>query len=246
MAANYNCLLLDLDGTLLDFEAAERVAISATLQHFGLPHDEEAAGLFHRVNAECWHMLERGEIKKEKLLTLRFSRFLEEAGAKGNPAQLNSDYAARLAEEAPLIPGADEFLAEAAEFCTLAATTNAIYRVQTSRLEKSGLLPFFDGVFVSEKMGAEKPSARFFDAVLRNLGVQERARVLVVGDSLTADIKGAANAKLDSCWCNFSGKENTTDIQPTHIVRDYAQLLRVAVGEEELANAALREKRHLV
>lgn len=246
MGANYNCLLIDVDGTLLDFAAAEQGAIMETLTAGGLPADEGTAELFSKINAELWASLERGEIKKDKLVIQRFSRLLSELGAQGDPIRLNNDYMTRLSAGATAYPGAAEALAELAEFCTLAVVTNGNQKVQLSRLEKSGLMPFLDEVFVSEKLGATKPAAKFFDLALKQLGIKNRQKVLVVGDSLGADIQGGINAHLDTCWCNFTGLENTTKIKPTYTVRSYAELKLVAVGEEELKLDETREKRHMV
>lgn len=246
MAANYNCLLFDVDGTLLDFNSAEREAICATLAKFELPEDEETAARFAAINAALWEKLERGEIKKDKLVVRRFAQLLEELGKEGDAIKMNNEYMTRLSAAAHSFPGADELLKDLAEFATLAVISNGIQQVQLKRLEKSGLLPYFDDIFVSEKLGVTKPSPKFFELALRRLGVKDKKRTLVIGDSLLADIKGGQNAGLDTCWINFDNAENTTGITPTHVVQSYPQLKLFAVGEEELKLAATREKRHLV
>ncbi len=244
MNANYNCLLLDLDGTLLDFGSAEQEAITATLEGSGLPSDERTAGRFTEINAELWQKLEKGEIKKDKLVLQRFALLLRELGQEGDPVKLNNEFMKHLSAAARPYPGAAELLEELAEFATLAAVTNGIGKIQSSRLEKSGLLPYFDEVFISEKLGVTKPSPKFFEMALRKLGIKSRDRVLVVGDSLEADIKGGKNAGLATCWCNFSQMENQGEIQPDFEVHSYMELKLVAVGEEALKIAENREKRH--
>lgn len=246
MAANYNCLLMDVDGTLLDFSAAEQQAITETFEKFDIPTDEETIARFSAINAELWAKLEKGEIKKDKLVVRRFAQLLEALDKQGDAIKMNNEYLTRLSGAATAYPGAAEALAELAEFCTLAVVTNGNAKVQLNRLEKSGLARYFDEVFVSEKLGVTKPNPKFFDLALKQLGIKNRGRVLVVGDSLTADIKGAAAAKLDSCWYNPEGAENTAGVLPTHTVRSYTELKLVAVGEEELKLAENREKRHMV
>ncbi len=246
MSANYNCLLFDVDGTLLDFNEAEHAAILGTLGAFDLPQDDATAALFSHINADLWEQLSKGAIKKEKLLTLRFEKLLRELGAKGDAGRLNTEFVSRLSNEAPLIPGADEILEELAEFATLAAISNGLWQVQLSRLKSSGLDKYFDDIFVSERMGVTKPAARFFDMALQKLGVTNRQKVLVIGNSLSADIKGGQNANLATCWCNFAGEENPGEVVPTYTVQSFMELKLVAVGEEELKNAAVREKKHMV
>ncbi len=246
MTANYNCILFDVDGTLLDFEQAERDAIGGTLEKFQLPYDDTTIDLFSSINAKLWSQLEKGEIKKDKLVVTRFKKLLEALNAKGDAVRINSEFMTRLSHEAPVISGADELLEELAEFATLAVATNASHKVQMRRLEKSGLLKYFDDVFVSEKLGVTKPSPKFFTLALKQLGITKKERVLVVGDSLAADVKGGQGAGLDTCWCNFANAPLPENIKPTHIIQNYTQLKMIAVGEEALKYASTREKRHTV
>ncbi|MEG0340390.1 MAG: HAD-IA family hydrolase, partial [Oscillospiraceae bacterium] len=101
-------------------------------------------------------------------------------------------------------------------------------------------------VYVSERVGAAKPQRKMFDVALAELGVDNRKKVLVIGDSLRADVRGGINAGLDTCWCNFGNIENDTGIKPTHTVRGYEELMRVIMEEEELENVGSSEKRHRV
>ncbi len=142
MMSRYNCLLFDVDGTLLDFNEAEREAITGTLEKFGLPANEETAAQFSAINAGLWARLEKGEIKKDRLVVQRFTALLQALGAKGDAVRLNSEFMTRMSDAAPMVPGANEMLAELAEFATLAVATNAVQRIQMKRLEKSGLLPY--------------------------------------------------------------------------------------------------------
>ncbi len=246
MKANYNCILLDLDGTLLDFIQAEKVAIGQTLQKFNLPSGEEQIALYADINAKLWRDLEKGEIKKEKMVLLRFQKLLQQLGAKADPVQMNNEFLKCLSLQAQPYPGAAELLEELAEFATLAIISNGSSRVQLSRLEKSGLLPYFDELFFSEDLGANKPSPKFFNQVLKKLGVKNKANVLVVGDSLEADIQGGIQSQMDTCWCNFTQQEEPKKPKPTHIACNYVELKQIAVGEEALKIASNREKRHTI
>lgn len=248
MAANYYCLLFDLDGTLLDFSADERAALKDTLATAEIDNSEESIDTFAQINEQVWAELEKNQIKRERLGAERFNRFLQkvEAKTKIDANKLNQMYMENLSKHATVFPGAQELLEELGEFATLAVVSNANKRVQMSRLEISGLLPYFDDVFLSETVGTTKPSAKFFDIALKQLGIKNKEKVLVIGDSLTADIQGGINAKLDTCWCNFTQQENNKDIVPTYTVDNYIQLKIIAIGEEELKNAEHREKKHIV
>ena len=78
--AVYHCVLFDLDGTLLDFGAAEHGALLETLEHFGLPATEQTEQTYRAINDGLWAALERGEIRQEKLVVRRFEKLQEELG----------------------------------------------------------------------------------------------------------------------------------------------------------------------
>lgn len=248
MAANYYCLLFDIDGTLLNFEKDERSALIETLESINISASEENIERFSTINSQLWNDLEKNKIKREQLGAERFNRFIKQIGATidKNGAQINKFYMETLANHATVFPGAKEILEELGEFATIAAASNANQKVQMSRLERSGLLPYFDDIFLSEKLGVNKPSAKFFELALKELGIKNKEKVLMIGDSLTADIQGGKNAGIDTCWCNFKQETSNATLQPTYTVTDYMQLKLVAIGEEELKLAERREKKHLV
>ena len=103
---------------------------------------------------------------------------------------------------------------------------------------------YMDGIYISEKIGAAKPSAKLFEHALRDLGITNRSRVLMVGDDLLADIKGGINAGVDTCWYNPRNVENKTDIAPKFTVGSYEELYRIVMEPEELENLGVRNRRH--
>lgn len=245
--AVYTCLLLDVDNTLLDFNLAERLALTETLIHYELPHDSETLDVYHKVNRDLWNALAKGEINREKLFSVRFRKFMQEiaAGDAAKGREMNEYYEGRLAGHAEALPGAVEALRELGEVATLAIVSNGTAKVQESRIRASGIGAYMDGVFISEQVGAAKPSSKLFDAALKELGVANRSRVLVVGDDLLADIKGGINSGLDTCWVNFEGQEPDGKITPKYEVRSFEELYRIVMEPEELENIGNRNRRHM-
>lgn len=241
--AYYNCLLLDVDGTLLDFDAAEQAAFDTTMAYF-FPDIQINIDDYRNINNALWAELEQGKIKQDRLVIERFARLFIKLGIKAPAAQVNEYYLAQLATNAPLIDGAIEALEELAEVATIAFVTNGIEHVQNGRLKISGIDKFADGVFISQKVGVSKPNRKIFDSAINALGITNRDKVLVVGDSLKADIKGGISAELATCWCNFNGLPLEGSFQPTHTVRGFEELLRIVMDEEELQNVGSAEKRH--
>lgn len=157
--AYYHCLLLDVDGTLLDFGAAEQKAFHETMEHFGLPATQEVADTYHTINKGLWAALEKGQIKRDKLVVRRFEELLAALERTGDAAAMNTYYLDRLSEHPDPIPGALDAVKELAEVATLAVVTNGVERVQEKRLADSGLNAYMDGVFISERVGVENPTA---------------------------------------------------------------------------------------
>ncbi|MDD3429057.1 MAG: YjjG family noncanonical pyrimidine nucleotidase [Oscillospiraceae bacterium] len=241
--ANYNCLLLDLDGTFWDFDAAELKAIQATLQQFELPCTEDVIARYKEINKALWLALEKGEVKKEKLVVMRFSRLLAALGEKREAAKMNDFYLTALSKQGDIYPGADETVIELANVATVAAVTNGVERVQMGRLKATGFTDLIDAIYVSEKIGVAKPSRKFFDYALQDLGVTNRKKVLVVGDSLNADILGGINAGLDTCWVNLTQQENNLNIKPTYVVYGYEELKHLIIGEEKKPDVYVKKER---
>lgn len=244
--ARYYCILLDSDNTLLDFDAAERKALAETFTHYNIPTDAETMETYRQINSRLWADLEKGAIRRDKLGAERFNRLLKAVGGEGKGAEMNQYYLEMLSSHPDLIPGSLEVLHELAEVATLAVITNGFYRVQSRRIQESGVADYMEEVFVSEKLGCDKPDRRCFDAALRQLGVENYANVLVVGDSLSSDIRGGVNAGLDTCWYNPNGAENTSNLTPTYEIRDLTELYKIVMEEEELANVGIKNRKHSV
>ena len=159
--AKYYCILFDADNTLLNFDAAESKALAETLVNYGIEPDAETVQTYRTINEELWRQLEKGQIRREKLLNERFSRFL-----------------------------------------------------------------------------------KAIDAALRALGVENREHVLMVGDSLTSDIQGGANAGLDTCWFNPNHTENPGKVIPTYEIASLEELYPLVMEQDELANVGQKNRRH--
>ena len=242
--AKYNCIMMDIDNTLLDFDAAERKALLETLQQFSLPCDEAAISRYHEINSSLWGELNKGKIRRDKLVVERFDRFVKEIGAAAKATELNRAYTEHLATHADVIPGAEEALQELAEVATMIAVSNGTESVERGRLKLSGFEKYFDDIFISEAVGVSKPNPKIFQIAMRKLGIEHSDKVLVVGDSLSADIQGGVNAGLDTCWVNMNGLENESGLTPTYEVKALSELYPIVMEEDELQNVGLKNRKH--
>lgn len=222
--ARYRYLLLDADGTLFDFKQAEGQALKRTLQHHQIAYDEQVRALYSRINQSLWEALEQNLMDKERLQSERFRQLLLQLGLSGSPEQLNATYLVELGSCPILIGGAEAVCRILAERYHLAIITNGIASVQRPRFIRSPLADIVRDLFISEEIGFEKPHANYFQHVLRKLEINDHREVLVIGDSLTADIAGGIKAGLDTCWYNPGHRPPDRAVTPTYEI-DQLELL---------------------
>ena len=197
-------LLWDLDGTLLDFRASEKAAIQRCFALFGLGEcGDSCVARYSAVNVRYWERLELGELTKEQVLLGRFEEFFAAEGIDVSlAAPFNEAYEEHLGETIVFRDNSYELVQRLKDRVRQYLVTNGTEKVQEKKLSRSGLGELFEGVFISDVVGAQKPSPVFFDRVLAKLGNPDRRRVMIVGDSLTGDMRGGMNAGIVCCWYN--------------------------------------------
>lgn len=226
----YKTILFDADGTLLDFDKAERSALQKVFLAQGFSFDDTVYRTYHKINDDLWKQFERGEITKPQLLSTRFATLLKALSLSADPAPFQALYQQALGEGGFTIDGARELLESLAPACRLYLITNGVSKTQHSRMARSGLREYFLELFVSEDTGYQKPLREFFDYVARHIPRYDPKTTLVVGDSLSSDIAGGQNAGLDTCWYNPARAQNTTALIPTFEIEKLSQLLPIVLG----------------
>ena len=226
----YKWLLFDADNTLFDFDAAQDFSLTRTLDHYGMEPTAERKARFKAINDALWTAFDRGEISQDALVVERFRQFLAQEGAEGDPAAWNDFCLRRLAESPTLLPGAEKLCFKLSQRYILALVTNGLAFVQRQRLKASPLARLFgDRVYISGEMGCHKPEKVFFQKVLADLGAERQAgQALVIGDSLSSDIRGAFNARLDSLWFDRSGRGEGLP-RPTYRAASFADMERILI-----------------
>ena len=202
----YNTILFDADGTLLDFHRCEREAVAEAFAAVGVEVNGEMLDEYSRINDSLWKMLERGEIEKERLVYHRFELFYEKYGFNADARLTANEYKRTLSNKAYIIDGADGLCRSLYGKAKMYIVTNGIRSNQESRLALCGLMKYFDGAFISDIVGFEKPKVEFFDRIASHIPEFDRSRTVIVGDSLSSDIQGGINYSIDTCWYNPEGK----------------------------------------
>lgn len=223
----YTTLLFDADETLLDFNRDETDALSKILDECGIEKSETNIKTYKEINVGLWKALERGEIDKPTLKKVRFRMFFEKIGytPTEDPFTINERYLSYLGEGGNLLDGAKELIND---LCSagykLYIVTNGIEKTQKKRLTKAGILSFFKEIFVSEAIGHQKPKKEYFDYVLSHIDEKDKSRVLLIGDSLTSDIKGALNADIPCAWLRHNPAADSGELKPDYIIDNIADV----------------------
>lgn len=230
--ARYKYLLWDIDGTVLDFLAAEKAALKMLFIKYGFGEcTDERIARYSAINVKYWQALERNEMTKPEILVGRFREFFETEGLDSSrAADFNNDYQVALGDTIVFCDNSDVLLKELKGKFVLAAITNGTSVAQIKKLALSGLSDIFDYTFISEEVGVEKPNMGFFDKVIEEMKLEDLSQALVIGDSLTSDIKGGNNAGIDTCWYNPYNKEKNTDAHVDYEIHNLNEIMAIIEG----------------
>ena len=216
-------LFLDLDDTILDFHKAERIAISKTIREFGVEPTEEILNLYHEINKWHWEQLELGKLTRAEVLVNRFGVLFERLGKTVDAAACAKVYEKNLSIGHYFLPGAEEAVKSLHKKYRLFLASNGTASVQKGRMTSANLYRFFEKAFVSQEIGHNKPSKAYFDACFAQIPGFDPAKAMIVGDSLTSDIRGGINAGIKTVWVN-PGHKPCGDIKPDYEIEALSRL----------------------
>lgn len=230
----FEFLLLDLDDTVLDFRRSEHEAVSKTFRSFGIEPTAQVCSRYSQINQLHWQALERKEMTREQVLVGRFATLFRELGVDVDAQSCAKAYELNLSQVHYFLPGAQEALESLVKKYRLFLVSNGTALVQAAKLKNANLKRFFEGIFISQEIGADKPSVEFFDNCFAAIPGFDPAKAMIVGDSLTSDIQGGINAGIATCWINPDHNAGREDIRPDYELERLSQLEdllnRIATG----------------
>ncbi|MFC1521153.1 YjjG family noncanonical pyrimidine nucleotidase [Elusimicrobiota bacterium] len=226
----YKLILFDADDTLLDFVKSEKVSFSILLKQYGIKRDLPAIfKTYRKISLDLWFKFERRQVTLEEIRVDRFAKTfkIHQIGLDAN--KVGKAFLDILAQNVFLIKDAKQICKKIKKFSKVGIITNGSKKVQKQRLAVSGLGKYIDFMVSSEECKYSKPHPNFFECALKRARMSDRSKVLIVGDRLDADIRGAQNFGIDSCWYNPDGLPNKTDATPNYEIKSLKQIFNILV-----------------
>ena len=217
-------ILWDLDNTIFDFSRAERIALRKTLVELGVEPVETTLNRYSELNDAQWKLLELGKLTRQQVKVRRYQLLFEELGVDASAEQAAKLYEGYLALGHYYMDGAEEVLETLRGQYRMYLVTNGTASVQHGRVNSSNLMNYIEDMFISEEVGYDKPSNAYFDACFARIPDFHKEHAVIVGDSLTSDIRGGINAGVRTIWFNPRGIEPSAELSPDREIRKLSEL----------------------
>lgn len=217
-------VFLDLDNTIFDFSKAEKIALKKTLETLGVDTSEKTLARYSVLNTAQWKLLEKGEITRQEVKVRRYRLLFEELGTDASAEEAAALYESLLGIGHYFMEGAEELLNELKGKYRLYLATNGTASVQKGRIASASLERYFDGIFISEEIGYNKPDKAYFEACFAEIPDFVKEKAVIVGDSLTSDIQGGINAGIRTVWFNQKGEPGDGEIVADAEIRSLLEL----------------------
>ena len=209
---------MDLDDTIFDFHKAEHIALTKTLETLGLTPDPKVLSRYSEINVAQWRLLEQGKLTREQVKERRYELLFQEFNVDVSPVLAARTYERNLSIGHFFVDGAQEVLQTLSRDYRLFLVSNGSADIQRSRIGSSDIHLYFEKMFISEEVGFNKPDVRFFDAVFAEIPDFDKERAVIIGDSISSDIKGGKNAGITTVWFNSSGVKALGCTQPDYTI----------------------------
>ena len=218
-------VFLDLDDTILDFGRGERKALCRTLLDLGINPSPELVARYVEINIGLWRAFERREIDREEVLVGRFRRLFSEFNIMASAEAAEESYEKYLSMEHDFLPGAEQMLKDLYNDgrYSLYMATNGNPAVQWPRIKDTDIGKYFKDIFISYDFGVGKPNREFFERCFERIEDFKPEEAIIIGDSLTSDIKGGINAGIKTCHFNHRNHAYS-DIIPDYEIKNMSEL----------------------
>ena len=158
-------LFLDIDNTLLDFDAGAAWAMNLCFKKAGLEYRPEMFSVFKEENNKIWRRIELGELTMDDLFYVRWQTVLRHLGLTADGVEMEKEFRRLLHLSAVPVDGAKEILEYLykKEYC-LCAASNGPYDQQINRLKSADMLNILHTVLFLRQLGQINPAGSFLTA----------------------------------------------------------------------------------
>ena len=220
-------VFIDVDNTLLDFGLCAKSSMKQALALRGIEFEEEMFPIFERRNDMLWAEVEQGKITVDELYEIRWELVFRDMGLELEGKPFEKDFLRFIHESAEKVDFAEELMKYLSAKYLVYIISNAPHGQQCARLENAGLLRYTSDVFTSELIGCAKPDGAFYDGCFSRLGDLRPDEVMLIGDSLSADIYGGIEYGLHTCWFNFKKSAVPDGLKAEHIVYSLQEITEI-------------------
>ncbi len=218
-------VLIDIDDTIFDFEKCSKNAFKKTLKKLDLSYKEKDFSYFNKVNDILWTKQKLGELNINQVFIERSNMMSKYFGLDIEKEIFNNLFVEFLYDEIEIVYEIEDLLSYLSNKYQIYAASNGVYDMQVNRIKKSNLDKYFDEIFVSDKVGFEKPDKRFFQKIM-DITKYSNKDLIMIGDSIKSDIIGAKNSNIKSIYFNKENKKNS-DENFTYQVKNLSEIKKI-------------------
>lgn len=229
-----SAILFDLDDTILvygDPEECWRTVCSGFVSRVGVSSTDELLSAINGVREWYWSDLGRhrqGRLvlldARRQIVAMAFSQLGIDAPEVA--IELAETYAEMREGSVQTFPGAIDTLKHFRDRgVRLGLVTNGGSEMQRGKIERFGLVPYFDCILIEGEFGAGKPDESVFRHMLEQFDVAA-SDTWMVGDDLQRDIAGAQALGMVTIWVDWrgGGLPESSPVQPDRVVRSVTEL----------------------
>lgn len=224
----YKAVLFDLDDTLLDFDAGNRIAVNTLMDEIGY-FDKDRYDQYEEINSMCWSALEKGKLTIEELRPKRLEIFFEKYGVKADLNKAVERFEELLGQQSILFSDSEEVLKKISNILPVGIITNGIKHIQRNRLSKSVIMNYVSCLVISDEIGVTKPNKEIFEYALKQMNVKAD-ECLMIGDGIYSDVLGANNAGIDMCYLNKNNKSLPEGISCKYMIKELKDCVDIALS----------------
>ena len=220
-------VLLDIDDTILDFHECAKATILRASEDFGVEFTKEMLSYYMEQNAFLWGQYEKGIISREDIFRTRFPMLFKEYGFDVDGIEFENAFQKYFKTQYKFVDGADELVKYLSSKYDLYVASNSLLETQISRLTSAGLYKYFKNIFVSDTIGYQKPTKEFFEICFCHIPNFKKEETIIIGDSLSSDIKGGCRVGIKTCWFNPNRIENNTEFKADYEITSLDEIKNI-------------------